>query len=162
MKHLLCSSLALVIVALTGCANWAGPGPSAPAPGPEADEQLMFLDRLAAAEPDELERTGRELRRALEADGDRGASLRYALWLATPRHPGHDAEAARRRLEDLLVEPGALSAETRALIRIELRILRTRTELRAANDRLTRENEQLREKIRALTELERQMGSDEQ
>lgn len=168
MRHRVCSA-ALVALLLSGCAGMNGRGPLLAGRGPDAADQLLFIDRLAVAGTGELRETGRELRRALEDGGGRAASLRYALWLATPGHPGHDAEAARRRLESLLVDTDGLPPDTRALVRMELRTVRARSELRDSNARLTRDNERLREQIealteqiRALTELERRMGSGEE
>lgn len=149
----------LAALLLPGCAALERAGLLPASDDPEAAEQLVFLDRLAVAERAELASLGEELRRA--ADGDHLAQLRYALWLATPGHAGHDPEVARRRLEGALVESPALDRPVRALVRIQLRALRTRVELQDENARLTAENERLRAQIRALTELERRMGGSD-
>lgn len=156
--------LAAALVAallLPGCAALERGGLLPAAEDPEAAEQLVFLDRLAVADRAELAGLGEELRRAAEGEDDRLAELRYALWLATPGHDGHDPEVARRRLEGALVESPGLDRPVRALVRIQLRALRTRVELQEENARLTAENERLRAQIRALTELERRMGGSD-
>ena len=151
----------LVAVLLTGCAGIHGEGRVLGTDRPEVGEQMMFVDRLAVADRDELARIGSKLRSRAEADAGVTALLRYALWLATPGHDGHDPRAARRHLEAILVEGRELDRPVRALVRNQLRVMRSREELLQTNARLTRENERLRAQIRALTELERRMGTDE-
>jgi hypothetical protein len=153
--------LALGVVVLAGCTALPAPGPAPEqrraAPETEVAEQLVFLDRLAVADRDELAELGRGLR--ADAEADHAVALRYALWLSTPGHAGYRPERARRELEALLVEEPALERPLRALVRIRLRTLRARRELQETNARLTTENERLREQIRALTELEQRMGT---
>lgn len=171
--------LAATVFLLSGCAaleNLREHGQF----GSAVEEALVFQERLAAIPPEELAAIGQRLRPDAGESLNRMDSLRYALWLSTPGHPGHDPAAAQRRLTRLIDEgdpPQAMGA----LIRTRLRHLRAqqtlsdamranfvvRTErqeavnddLRAKIQRQAREIERLQQQIEELTKLERRMGS---
>jgi len=145
--------------AAASTASVAARAPDTPSQGRGGAAQVAFVDRLAVASRDELASLGEGLRARVVNGAQPVDSLRYALWMATPGHAGFDADAAQRRLEALLAE-GGLDAEGRALARIQLRYLKARIELLETNARLTQENRRLREQIKALTNLEREMGKE--
>lgn len=125
-----------------------------------ADEMLIFADRLATAEAEELTAMGPELRAQAEQEAGISARLRYAHWLATPGHPGFAPAEAEGRLEALLAQASArLDDATRALVRLRLRHLRRGMRWRERHRELNAESERLREQIRELTDLERRMES---
>lgn len=134
-----------------------------------ADAQLVYLDRLNRASPEELGAIGERLGASESEPSARTPldSLRYALWQSTPGHAGYAPDEARQRLEGLLSEgwpPQALQA----LMRVQLRHLRhlqaqsalqaKNAELEAANGERKQEIQSLEKKIQALTTLERRMG----
>lgn len=144
------------------------------------EDALVFQDRLATTPPGELAAIGRRLRPDAGESLNPMHSLRYALWLSTPGHAGHDPAAAERRLVRLLDESSPPRA-MEALIHAQLRHLRARQsvhqelnaklivrtgrqqavneELRAKIERQEREIERLQQQIKELTNLERRMGS---
>ena len=137
--------------------------------GSIAEEQLLFLDQLNQASGDELTALGERLR---PVDGAASqarlpvAALRYALWQATPGHPGFAPSEARQRLEQLVSEEPP--RELQALIRVQLRHLahlqaraaleRDNAQLSATHGEQQQEIQALQKKIEALTNLERRMG----
>lgn len=148
----------LLVLALGACARMPGGGMRLFGTGPDVGAQLVFVDRLAVASATQLADLGAELRADLGDTPDAAASLRYALWLATPGHAAYDPGAAQRRLEALMVADPGLDRDVRALVRLQLRYLRQRVELAEQNERLSSENQRLREQIKALTALEEEMG----
>lgn len=153
------ATLMIVVILLAGCARFGaeGPGRSPSGARPSVIEMLRFSDQLAAASPRELaSMPARQPAPAEEAD----ALLRHALWLATPGHDGHDPVAARAALESLRTASTELEASTRSLVRLHLRHLQRQVELARENTELSERNTRLREKIQALTTLERQMGGN--
>ncbi|MEF8834073.1 MAG: hypothetical protein V5A42_04345 [Halofilum sp. (in: g-proteobacteria)] len=153
------SMLLVAAIALAGCARF-GAGPSEPqdiGSDPRVAETLFFADRLVAASAEEL--AAMPARRPAPID-EPAALLRHALWLATPGHEGHDPVAARDAFESLATRSSALDAPTRALVRVQLRQLRTQLELRQETARLAERNRRLQQQIQELTALERQMGGN--
>lgn len=155
-------TLALALILLAGCSSLGGAVPGRVEsqtfdPAIEPVAALDFLDRLARASAAELQ--SMPARQPAGPD-EPHAALRHGLWLATPGHPGHDADAARERLEALLEDGRRLDAPTRALLRIQLRHLQARREWLDNNQRLATENDRLREQIQALTTLERRMNGE--
>lgn len=148
--------------------------------GSAVEDTLVFQDRLATAPPGELAAIGRRLRPDAGESLSPMDSLRYALWLSTPGHTGHDPPAAQRRLARL-IDDGSPPRATEALIRIQLRHLRAQQalsdemranlvvrtgrqeaindDLRQKIERQAREIERLQQQIDELTNLERRMGS---
>lgn len=149
--------------------------------GSAVEDALVFQDRLATATPKELVAIGQRLQPGADEDALNPVdSLRYALWRATPGHPGHDPAAAERRLVRLLDDSSPPRA-MEALILAQLRHLRAQQsmhqelnaelivrtgrqqavneELRAKIERQEREIERLQQQIEELTNLERRMGS---
>lgn len=121
---------------------------------------LAFMVRLGEADEATLERIGQTFEPLVDTDARPGQTLRHALWLSTPGHPGHDPESARRELRALLADPAALDDDTRALVRVYLLQLDRRIQLYRANVDLSGANRELREQIEALTDLEREMGEN--
>jgi len=149
----------LLTLVLGGCAQLRAL--QAPSPSPDPGESMRtYMLRLGEAEPAELERIGRTFEPTIDAGSRPQQALRHALWQATPGHPGHDAAAAGRALRVLLDRPGALAQEQRELARIYLTWLDRYAELRRTNGDLAATNRELRQKIEALTNLEREMGGD--
>lgn len=151
--------LVIAVIALAGCARFGAEQSIRDdrEPDPRVGELLFFADRLAAASADEL--AAMPARRPAAADED-GALLRHALWLATPGHEGYDPAAARDALESLVTRSTALDAPTRALVRLQLRHLRTQMALRQETARVAERNRRLQQQIQELTALERQMGGN--
>lgn len=151
------SSIAAMIL-LAGCATWPPDVERETAPRyANPDSHLLFLDRLADAGDMEMREIGTVLQGVIETDPSADQRLRYALWLGRADHDGHDARAAAVLLDELLVEPGrGLLPASRALARIERERLSVRLELE-------REIRDLEDKLRSLTDLERELeGSGEQ
>ncbi len=159
--------IALLLLALVSGCSTLEPRSASPEPEPESQrrelavEMLAFVDRLGGADADELTGMGERLRIAADQQASVEARLRYAYWRATPGHPGFDPQRARRRLEGVLADTdGELAPPVRALARLQLRHLRQARAWRSRHAELRRENEQLRQKLQELTNLERRMGSD--
>jgi|GEM_PF-6923502 len=156
--------IVLLATTVTACAHgWRMGQPFGSSDRTRVEEQLMFLDRLSAASPDRLTVIGRDLRAKISGSAGVVASMHYALWLSMPGHPGHDPEAARHRFEALLADEATdMDDGSRALVRIRLREMRreaARAEEQARrHDDLVQQNKELREKIQALTTLEKEMG----
>lgn len=153
MKRIL---LIILIPFLAGaCATWRPDAPRAVAPRvATAADHLHFMEHLRAADADVVEAIGEDLAAVLEDDpvsADR--RLRHALWLAAPGHSGHDAEAALAQLQRLDGEAADLTPATRALVRQQQVQLQQLQRLRA----IAAERDQLHERIRALTNIEKQI-----
>ena len=184
----------LLACALSGCAALAPSAPApTPAPAPPAapvvanlSPYLDLLDELAAADvPREGAILGELQAQLAEAPGSR-ATLRYALALGAAGHEASDPVEARRLLQSLLAEPGALDPAELKLASVLLReydarvtlyaqLARQREEaearLAAANEahwkavqsasaetaRLRRELAQAERKLQAITEMEREL-----
>jgi len=149
----------LLTLALGGCAQLRALEDPSPAPDP-GESMRAYMLRLGGAEPAELERIGRTFEAPINAASRPQQALRRALWQATPGHTGHDGAAAGRALRALLDRPGALAQDQRELTRLYLAWLDRYAQLRRANADLAATNRELRQKIEALTNLEREMGGD--
>ncbi len=151
--------LVIVVIALAGCVRFGAEQSIRNDSGaePRVADMLFFADRLVVASPDEL--AAMPERRPASID-DAGALLRRALWLATPGHAGHDPAAARDAFESLATRSTALDAPTRALVRLQLRHLRTQLELRRETAGIAERNRRLQQQIQELTALEREMGDN--
>lgn len=151
--------LVIAVIALTGCVRFGAEQSirNDTRSDPRVAELLYFSDRLAVAPADEL--AAMPARRPAPPD-EPGALLRHALWLATPGHEGYDPSAARDALEVLATRSTALDEPTRALVRLQLRHLRTQLEMRQETVALSARNRQLQQQIQELTALERQMGGN--
>ncbi|MFW5970227.1 MAG: hypothetical protein ACOCP9_06275 [Halofilum sp. (in: g-proteobacteria)] len=154
-------TVVIMVMALAGCARFGAEQSARSGSGPESRvaDMLFFADRLAVASAEEL--AAMPERRPALAD-EPAALLRHALWLATPGHDGHEPAAARDALETLVDRSTALDRPTRALVRLQLRDLRTRLELRREAAGLAERNDRLKQQIQELTALESQMGGDGQ
>ncbi len=151
--------LVIAAIALAGCVRFGAEQSirNDSGPDPRVADMLFFADRLVVASADELAAMPESRPASIE---DAGALLRRALWLATPGHAGHDPTAARDALEALATRSTALDAPTRALVRLQLRHLRTQVELRRETAGLAEQNRRLRQQIQELTALEREMGDN--
>ena len=193
----------LVAVVLSGCSqtqHWldAVRGLGSPAPGeqvvsgaPEADEYLSELSGLSSHDPALQAEIYADSQAAAQLTPNPSTKLRYALVLATPGHPGSDAQEAQSMLRELMAEPTLMtpaeialatiylkSTEELILLNSETRRLRAssdraqRTEAAAINQRLTTveaENRRLRQaleeaedKLEAITSIERSIRQQEQ
>jgi hypothetical protein len=149
-RALRCRVLALLAAAgvLASCAVAPRePAASGPVLPPASELQasasivttLDLLQRLIQGGPAEQAEALASARRAYE-DGPRGASqLRYALALASPRHPGRDPGLSQRLLRELLAAPETLLPLERSLALIELQRVDTELRLVAENGRLQAE-----------------------
>lgn len=151
--------LIVAAIALTGCVRFGAEQSvrNDSGPDPRVADMLFFADQLAAASADELDAMPA---RRPAAINEPTALLRHALWLATPGHDGHDPVAARDALESLATRSTALDPPTRALVRLQLRHLRTQLELRRETAGLAEHNRRLLQQIQELTALESQMGGN--
>jgi hypothetical protein len=188
------SSIVLLACALSGCATLAPPAttttpppppPAAPAAA-DLSPYLELLDEVAAADPQrEAALLGELADQLVQAPGSR-TTLRHALALGAAGHAASDPVEARRLLQALLAEPGALDPAERQLAGALLReydarvtlyaqLARQREEaegrLAAANEahwkamnaasadaaRLRRELAQAERKLQAIAEMEREL-----
>ena len=151
--------LVIAVIILAGCIRFGAEQSVRNNAVPEASvaDMLFFADRLATASGDELATMA--ARHPVGID-EPAALLRHALWLATPEHDGHDPVAARDALESLVTRSTALDPPTRALVRLQLRELRMRLELRRETAGLAEHNRRLLQQIQELTALESQMGGN--
>ncbi|MDZ7787321.1 MAG: hypothetical protein U5K73_04060 [Halofilum sp. (in: g-proteobacteria)] len=151
--------LVIAVIALTGCVRFGAEQSirEDTRADPRVGELLFFADRLAGASAEELHAMPERRPAPIE---EAGALLRHALWLATAGHEGYDPVAARDALEALATRSTALDAPTRALVRLQLRHLRTQLELREETAGLAERNRRLLQQIQELTALERQMGGN--
>lgn len=145
-----------VLALLTGCAGWWAPekGRAVAPRYSKADAHLLFIERLQNADTAEMARIGEKLAKISDTrEPSPDQRLRQALWLAQPGHEGHDRAAARQWLVGLEEEGRGLTPASLALIRLEMRHLRTQEHLRA-------EALDLRDKLRALTSVEDELELD--
>lgn len=151
--------LVIAVIVLSGCVRFGAEQSirNDKRPDPRVAELLFFSDRLAIASADELSAMPAREPAPIE---EAGTLLRHALWLSTPGHEGHDPAAARDALESLVTQSTTLDAPTRALVRLQLRHLRTQLELRQETAGLAERNRRLQRQIQELTALERQMGGN--
>lgn len=152
--------------------------------GDEIALYLSTLEALVSDDPVRRSDTFGAVRRAAEESATTTAMLNYGLALATPGHSGSDAEAARSLLSSILAAGETLLPEERILARQHLRQVEERlvldqegqrlrdqitaarnarnaqTErqvetLQAENARLQAELDEAREKLDAITNIER-------
>jgi hypothetical protein len=152
MPHkLLCIALAL----LAGCA--AEPPPRPQAASGEAIQAAQLTGHLGALQslvqggPAEQAETVAAARAAYEQARQGPAALRYALLLAAPRHPAHDALQAQRLLQEALSRPELFSPIERALAMVELARVEGELGLATENARLVAEAQAERERVRSTT-----------
>jgi hypothetical protein len=81
--------------------------------------------------------------------------LRLALLKAWPGHPGHNPEAARQMLQTVLVQRYMLTPEEENLARVYFLIVEQQLQASGRNRALTFELEAARQKLEALTNIER-------
>lgn len=150
-------TLAIILIAAigSGCAAWqTGTGRAVAPPQSTAEEHLRFADELRAADTDALAVIGEALAGALAtAPVSDDQRLRHALWQAAPGHAGHDLEAALARLDPLADDGSDLAPATRALVRQQQEQLQQLQRLRT----VSRERDELRERMRALRAIEEQI-----
>ena len=151
---------------------------------PAADEYLTELSQLSSDDPALQAEIFADSQAAAQLTPDPSTTLRYALVLATPGHPGSDPQQAQSMLRELMTQTALMtptevalatiylaSTEELVLLNSEARRLRAstnraqRTEDAALNQRLATveaENRQLRrdledaeDKLEAITSIER-------
>lgn len=147
----------LLTLLLGGCAQFRSLQSRADV---ESGPDLKYLVRLSEAGEAELAHMGEGFDSPIDAETNPRRALRHAFWRGTPGHPGHDADAARQSLRELLDAGMSLTAEQRQLARLYLADLERRIRLRRTNAELSDANRKLREQIEALTDLESEMGGD--
>ncbi|MDE2219730.1 MAG: hypothetical protein KGL25_05895 [Gammaproteobacteria bacterium] len=142
-------ALALAVALLGGCASLGalhadhgGGKPSSPVYDRDTQvavlvaDMIQTLQRLSSASPAEQAEIVTTAQQSYERGGGGSAQLRYALVLATPGHPGHDAVRARQLLRELAAQPETLAPVERALSLFELAQLDRELGLLGDNERL--------------------------
>jgi hypothetical protein len=107
--------------------------------GGEAGDAAPYLgemSQLASGDPATQAEIYADAAAAARLTPDPGSRLRFALVLATPAHPGSDADLAQDILRDLLSEPDLLTPMERSLATIHLGEVEERLTLDAETRRL--------------------------
>lgn len=147
----------LLTLALGGCAHFRPPSQQS---GMAGSSELAYLVQLTEADEARLDRMSRAFNPPIDVTLNPGQALRHALWQGTSGHSGHDPDAARQSLRDLLDRGDVLTIQQRQLARVYLADLERRARLQRRNEDLSDANRELREQIEALTNLESEMGGD--
>jgi hypothetical protein len=151
LRRLLCITLGV----LAGCATEPPPRPAAASSEVIQSAQLMVhltaLQSLVQGSPAEQAETLAAARAAYEQARQGPAALRYALLLAAPRHPAHDAALAQRLLQEALSRPELFSPIERTLATVELARIEGELGLATENARLVAEAQADRERVRNTT-----------
>jgi len=141
---------------LAGCAGMAGLHPAPPPPAVTAEtvqatqlaSYVNALQTVVQGTPAEQAEVLAAARAGYEQARQGPAVLRYALLLAVPGHPGHDAQQAQRLLREALARPELLSPIERALAAVQAAQLEQELGLAAENTRLVAENQQEQDRQR--------------
>jgi hypothetical protein len=161
--------LSALIATLSGCASveaWLpkrAPAAVAPQrPDRDADAGRALVDAIALLQVDSAS-TQAELVASAKAAADASPTvanrLRYAVYLAIPRHPAADPVAARRQLSEILAQPELLRPVERILATLLLDEVDDRLVLQAEADRL-RQDLATREKERQVTPTPKRTQSE--
>lgn len=148
-------------LALGACTGLSGfgrpPADTAPVPSNEA-VQAAQLTALATAQQQLVQGSPAEQAEVLaaaklgwEGSPQGPATLRYALALAAPGHPGRDPEQAQRLLREALARPELLSPAERALAVVEQQRVDGELRMVAENARLVAEAQRERERNRGTS-----------
>lgn len=143
----------LVLALAAGCSVLGNPARSnVPSPPPQdllqaaqLSRYLSSLQQLVQGSPAEQADAVAGARAQYEASPHGAAQLHYALVLAAPSHPGHDAGAAQLLLREALSRPELLGPAERSLAIVELQRvedeLRLVTETRRLQEQLQQEQD---------------------
>jgi hypothetical protein len=145
--------LGVALALLAGCATVRPPPRVQPVSGETIQTaqlagHLNALQVLVQGSPAEQAEALAAARAAYEQARQGPAALRYALMLAAPRHPAHDALQAQRLLQEALARPELFSPVERALAMVELARVDGELGLAAENARLVAEARAERERVR--------------
>jgi hypothetical protein len=141
---------------LAGCATLPRAHVPAPAPARSEDavqaeqvrEYTSALQSIVQGNPAQQAELLANARAGYEQARQGPATLRYALLLATPGHPAHDARAAQRLLQEARAHPELLSVVERALAVVATAQVEMELGLAAENARLVAEAQQERDRQR--------------
>jgi hypothetical protein len=194
---------AMFAVLLSGCSqtkSWLGSvgGSDSDVPdepvilgAPAADEYLAELSKLSSNDPALQAEIFADSQAAAQLTPNPSTTLRYALVLATPGHPGSDSQQAQSILRELMTQTALMtpaevalatiylkSTEELTLLNSEARRLRAstnraqRTEdaaisqrlatVEAENRRLRQDLEEAESKLEAITSIERSIRQQDQ
>lgn len=146
--------LGIALALLAGCATIRPPPRTQPVSAETIQTaqlagHLNALQALVQGSPAEQAETLATARAAFEQARQGPAALRYALLLAAPRHPAHDALQAQRLLQEALARPELFSPVERAVAMVELARVEGELGLAAENARLVAEAQAERERTRS-------------
>jgi hypothetical protein len=143
-------SIAATLVLLAGCAT--APKVHLPAPPPARSEDTVLAEQLreytsalqsiVQGNPAQQAELLADARAGYEQARQGPAALRYALLLATPGHPAHDARVAQRLLQEARAHPELLSTVERSLAVVATAQVQQELDLTAENARLVAEARQ--------------------
>lgn len=144
------SPLIAAALLLAGCANLPRAQLPAPAPARTEDavqaeqfrEYTSALQSIVQGNPAQQAELLAEARTGYEQARQGPAALRYALLLAAPSHPAHDARAAHRLLQEARAHPELLSVVERALAVVATAQVELELGLTAENERLVAQQEE--------------------
>jgi hypothetical protein len=147
---------ATLVLVLAGCTT--APKVHAPVAPPARSEDTVLAEQLreytgalqaiVQGNPAQQAELLADARAGYEQARQGPAVLRYALLLATPGHPAHDARAAQRLLQETRAHPELLSSVERALAVVATAQVQQELDLTAENARLVAEAQQERERQR--------------
>lgn len=148
--------LIAAVLLLSGCATL--PKAHAPAlPPPRSEDAVQAeqfreytsaLQSIVQGNPAQQAELLADARAGYEQARQGPAALRYALLLATPGHPAHDARAAQRLLQEARAHPELLSTVERSLAVVATAQIELELDLTAENARLVAEAQQERDRQR--------------
>jgi hypothetical protein len=152
-----CLYMALGTVLLCGCSTLGDlgrdhPGNTAVAPSSESVQAAQLgsyvssLQQLVQGSPAEQAEVIASAKAAYDGTHQGPGQLRYALALAAPNHPAHDAAQAQRLLREALARPELLGVMERALAIIELQRVDAELRLTNENERLVTEAQRERDR----------------
>jgi hypothetical protein len=112
--------------------------PPTPVAAPNADvgSYLDLMQRLGISDPAQQTDIFHEVERAFTSAPTTSNSLRYAVALVMPGHPGTNAAEGKKVLESLLASPEKLLANERLLASVVLQETEARLKLEAESRRL--------------------------
>jgi hypothetical protein len=153
--------VALCAAALCSCSTLGdvgrshpGNAPAAPSTdtlqSPQLASYISSLQQLVQGSPAEQAEVVATARSGYEASRQGPALLRYALALAVPGHPAHDAVQAQRLLREALARPELLAVTERALAIVELQRVDAELRLATENERLVAEAQRERDRQRSV------------
>lgn len=148
---------------LVGCQH----NPFAAQPGSTDPTGLIgYAGQLVAQDPDARSRTLAQAHKAYQAQASPRAGARLGLALGQPGYDGYDPGAARKRLDaarsdkaaDWSERERAFLALRRSQIQRHATGRRERRRLASENRQLTQKLEEAKRKLRAISEIEQDIG----